>query len=524
MTRTTYSVEAKPTTFADLGLGTRILSAVSDMGYETPTPVQELSIPLTLQGNDVLAAAQTGTGKTAAFLLPTLDKLGHHRKEHGPLMLVVTPTRELAQQIENVARTICRRTKHHLAVLVGGVSYNPQKAALKRGCDLLIATPGRLIDLINQGVADLSQVETLVLDEADRMLDMGFLPDVQKIVAKCPEKRQTLLFSATLGDDVTKNTKSLIHNPVRVEIAHKGTAAETVEQFALAVTARQKLFVLEEVLRREGSQRVIVFTRGKHRADTICKRLHKDGFTCAPIHGDRKQNQRERALRDFKNGRVDILVATDVLARGIDVPEVSYVINIDVPGEAEDYIHRIGRTGRAGESGWALTFVTEDDYLDLRDAEQLMNRVIPTYPRSEGLPVGEDTVFLDPTRNPKEKLPNKKARKRMARRRAAQHSHGEKGAEQTSPRARKPKRAPRTPEEVEATMPAQTPSASRNADETGTAERHRKYSGDAKRPRRRTTGNSSRTKSAAKYGPGNKPRNTVKSGARRPGDRGGRRS
>ncbi|MBP3885503.1 MAG: DEAD/DEAH box helicase, partial [Olsenella sp.] len=358
--------------FDALGLGRRAIAAVRDMGHETPTPVQERAIPLILSGRDVLAAAQTGTGKTAAFLLPTLDRLPHAETGAGPLMLVITPTRELAQQIDDVAQTICAHTHHRVTTVVGGVSYEPQKEALERGCDVLVATPGRLQDLIEQGVARLRDVEVLVLDEADRMLDMGFLPAVKKIVAKTPSKRQTLLFSATLDEDALKSTAGLVRNPARVEIARKGTVAETIEQFALPVSPEAKNALLVQFLKTEGTERVIVFCRGKHRADGICRRLRRAKITCAPIHGNRSQRQRENALRNFRTGEVDVLVATDVLARGIDIPEVSYVINFDVPGDAEDYIHRIGRTGRAGENGWAVTFVTEDDYLDLRDAEQLM--------------------------------------------------------------------------------------------------------------------------------------------------------
>ena len=410
--------------FAGLGLSKRALAAVEELGYDEPTPVQSLAIPQVMAGNDVMAAAQTGTGKTAAFLLPTLDRLEHAGKGEGPLMLVVTPTRELAQQIEDAAELICRHTGHRTIVLVGGVGYEPQRHALRRGCDLLVATPGRLQDLMNQREADLSSVGILVLDEADRMLDMGFLPDMRRIVAATPRQRQTLLFSATLDDDVLSNTKSLVKNPVRVEVARKGTAAETIDQYVLPVSPEAKNAVLTDLLRREGTRRVIVFCRGKHRADGICRKLRKAGVLCAPIHGNRSQNQRERALANFRDGQVDVLVATDVLARGIDIPDVSYVVNFDVPGDAEDYIHRIGRTGRAGESGWALSFVTEDDYLDLRDAEQLMGRVIPPFPRAEGIDLGKSPVRMDPNRDPHERLPGKRARKkiadaRMARRAAA---------------------------------------------------------------------------------------------------------
>ena len=396
------------TRFDQLGLSEKILAAVADLGYESPSPVQAGAIPAVLEGRDVMAAAQTGTGKTAAFLLPTLDRLGHAAKGQGVLMLVVTPTRELAQQIEACARVICKHTGHRCAVVVGGVGYEPQKAALARGCDVLIATPGRLIDLIEQGAADLSCVRTLVLDEADRMLDMGFAPAMRRIVAKTPASRQTLLFSATLGDDVLANTKDLVRDPVHVEIAHKGTAAQTIDQYVLGVAEKEKVRILIEVLRREGSRRVIVFCRGKYRADMVCRKLNKAGITAAAIHGNRSQSQRETALRRFANGEADVLVATDVLARGIDIAEVSYVVNLDVPSDAEDYIHRIGRTGRAGQFGWALTFVAEAEYFDLRDIEALMGKLVPDYPRAEGIDRGEGAFALDPSRKPTDKLPSKK--------------------------------------------------------------------------------------------------------------------
>ncbi|MDO4796743.1 MAG: DEAD/DEAH box helicase [Coriobacteriales bacterium] len=398
--------------FEPLGLSATTLAAVDEMGYTQPTPVQEQAIPAILDGRDVMAAAQTGTGKTAAFLLPVLDRLGHARRGRGPLMLVVTPTRELAQQIAQVAQAVCAHTHHRATTVVGGLGYEPQKQALKRGCDLLVATPGRLLDLLDQGACSLDGVEVLVLDEADRMLDMGFLPDMRKIVGKTPASRQTLLFSATLSNDVLAHTQSLVRDPVRVEIAPKGTAAKTVTQYVLGVSPEAKKRTLVEVLRREGSSRVIVFVRGKHRADHLCRILRKKGFSCAPIHGDRSQNQRMHALEQFDRGEVGVLLATDVLSRGIDIPEVTYVLNLDVPHDAEDYIHRIGRTGRAGERGWALTLCTEEEYWDLREIERLMGRVIDEYPRAEGMDLGERPLTLDPARSPRDRIPSKKARKR----------------------------------------------------------------------------------------------------------------
>ena len=415
------------TRFDQLGLSERVLAAVAEMGYEEPSPVQRGAIPAVLEGRDVMAAAQTGTGKTAAFLLPTLDRLGHAAKGQGVLMLVVTPTRELAQQIEACARVICKQTGHRCAVVVGGVGYEPQKAALARGCDVLIATPGRLIDLIDQGAANLSDVSVLVLDEADRMLDMGFAPAMRRIVSKTPATRQTLLFSATLGDDVLSTTKELVKDPIRVEIAHKGTAAQTIDQYVLGVAEKEKVRILTDVLKREGSKRVIVFCRGKYRADMVCRKLNKAGITAAAIHGNRTQGQRETALRRFANGEADVLVATDVLARGIDLAEVSYVVNLDVPSDAEDYIHRIGRTGRAGQFGWALTFVAEAEYFDLRDIEALMGKLVPDFPRAEGIDCGANAFVPDPDRKPTDKLPSKKARKKMLEQKAAAEAAGEAG-------------------------------------------------------------------------------------------------
>ena len=415
------------TRFDQLGLSEKVLAAVAEMGYEEPSPVQRGAIPAVLEGRDVMAAAQTGTGKTAAFLLPTLDRLGHVAKGQGVLMLVVTPTRELAQQIEACARVICKQTGHRCAVVVGGVGYEPQKAALARGCDVLIATPGRLIDLIDQGAANLSDVSVLVLDEADRMLDMGFAPAMRRIVSKTPATRQTLLFSATLGDDVLSTTKELVKDPIRVEIAHKGTAAQTIDQYVLGVAEKEKVRILTDVLKREGSKRVIVFCRGKYRADMVCRKLNKVGIIAAAIHGNRTQGQRETALRRFTNGEADVLVATDVLARGIDIAEVSYVVNLDVPSDAEDYIHRIGRTGRAGQFGWALTFVAEAEYFDLRDIEALMGKLVPDFPRAGGIDCGANAFVPDPDRKPTDKLPSKKARKKMLEQKAAAEAAGEAG-------------------------------------------------------------------------------------------------
>ena len=389
---------AEAPSFAGLGLSDAVLAAVGDLGYETPSPVQERAIPEVLAGHDLLAAAQTGTGKTAAFVLPVLSRLAHVRRHEGPALLVVTPTRELAQQIADVCATVERRTHHRSVTVVGGVGYEPQKAALARGCDVLVATPGRLVDLIEQGCCDLSGVDVLVLDEADRMLDMGFLPAMRRIVGQTPASRQTLLFSATLDEKAIGGIRDLVRDPAVVEIAHKGTVAETIDQYALPVSLEAKNALLAPLVQACGTQRVIVFTRTKHRADACCRRLRRAGVSCAPIHGNRSQNQRERALTGFRSGEIDVLVATDLLARGIDVSDVRYVVNFDVPADPEDYIHRIGRTGRAEKTGWALTLVTTADFDDLRGIERLMGQVVPTWPRAGEFELGAEPPVLDPER------------------------------------------------------------------------------------------------------------------------------
>ncbi|WP_232212165.1 DEAD/DEAH box helicase, partial [Collinsella stercoris] len=406
-------------TFADLGLSDEVLAAVADMGYTSPTPVQAASIPHALDGEDVLAAAQTGTGKTAAFLLPTMNNLPHVPRgrargrvaAQGPLMLVVTPTRELAQQIEDVCRAIAKCTGHTSVTVVGGVSYNPQRDKLKRGCDILIATPGRLQDLIDQGACSLDQVQVLVLDEADRMLDMGFLPAVRRIVGYTRDDRQTLLFSATLDEQAVGSITDLVHDPARVEIAPVTSTADTVEQYVLPVSLEAKNALLASVLKREGASRAIVFCRTKHRADACSRRLARAGITCAAIHGDRSQAQRERALKAFRAGECDVLVATDVLARGIDISDVRYVVNFDVPEDPVDYIHRIGRTGRAGELGWSLTFVTPDDVAEFYDIEALMGKTADLFD-AEGLEVGSNAPQVDPDRVPAKAPAGRKEKKR----------------------------------------------------------------------------------------------------------------
>lgn len=444
--------------FDSLGLNQEIMEAVAELGYDAPTPVQAGAIPEVLEGRDVLAAAQTGTGKTAAFLLPTMNNLAHGEKRRGhgrslgsgPYLLVVTPTRELAQQIEEVCRTVAKHTHHSSITVVGGVSYNPQRNALKRGCDILIATPGRLIDLMEQGACQLDQVKVLVLDEADRMLDMGFLPAIRTIVNATPETRQTLLFSATLDEQAVGSITDLVKTPARIEIAPKTSTADTVEQYLLPVSLEAKNALLPQILKKAGSKRVIVFTRTKHRADAVRRRLVKANVSCGVIHGDRSQAQRQRALRMFSEGECDVLVATDVLARGIDIADVSYVINFDVPEDPVDYIHRIGRTGRGGDVGWSLTIVTEQDIDEFNDIEALMGKTVDLYD-SEGLELGENPVYVDPDRVPASKVPGKKAKKKRRKAR-------EKKAAKAQPSQPKPQReAEAAEEEPKRTKPKKKP-------------------------------------------------------------------
>jgi ATP-dependent RNA helicase RhlE len=424
------------TEFTGFGLSETTLAAVKNLGYSTPTPVQEQSIPLILDGRDVAAAAQTGTGKTAAFLLPIMNNLRRlktkkHKKQRyrqlqqlspgengkpvkpqnlrqseqggkGPNCLIITPTRELAQQIDKVATTIAQQTKHKVLVAVGGVGYNHQLNALAHGVDILVATPGRLLDLIDRKALHLGNIQVLVLDEADRMLDMGFWPSVKRIVGMAANRKQTLLFSATLSTTVLNKAKPLLNNPDFVQISHKGQTAELIEQRIMPVDHLQKPDLLAGMLQQKGSKRVIVFTRTKRRADACAKRLNKGGIKACAIHADRSQSQRERALADFRQDKVDVLVATDVLARGIDITEVRYVFNYDVPTNSEDYVHRIGRTGRAGETGMAYTFVGPDELSKLREIESLVNKIIPTYDL-EGFNYSESRIVPSPTHNIKKK-------------------------------------------------------------------------------------------------------------------------
>ena len=357
-------------TFQDLGLSETTLSAVARMGFTVPTPVQEQAIPLALEGRDVVAAATTGTGKTAAFALPMIERIGRAKRPGSPRALVVSPTRELALQIDAACSQLAKGSGHRMLTVVGGMPYKGQIAKLSRGIDILVATPGRLYDLMERGDVKLRDVEILVLDEADRMLDMGFWPTMKNIVNATPPSRQTLLFSATLDRKVMQSVSSIL--------SHKGETADTVDQFIIPVGPMKKPELLRLVLQERGSKRVIVFTDTKTRTEICTSQLQRAGFRADSIHSDKTQAQRKRALASFSKGTVDVLVATDVLARGIDVSNIEYVVNYDLPESPEDYVHRIGRTGRAGETGCAISFVSPESKAQLRDIEKLLGMSIPT--------------------------------------------------------------------------------------------------------------------------------------------------
>ena len=368
--------------FDQLGLSPELLRAVADQAYTEPTPVQSAAIPLVLAGRDVLAGAQTGTGKTAAFVLPILQLLGTARspsERRGPIrVLVVVPTRELALQVEESFRTYGARHRFRSTTVYGGVGFDPQVRALRTGPEIVVATPGRLLDHVGQRTIDLSHVEILVLDEADRMLDMGFIRDIRKILALLPSKRQNLLFSATFSDEIRRLADGFLDRPASVEVARRNTPAELVRQVVHPVDRERKRELLSRLVRTGTIRQALVFTRTKHGASRLSDQLVRDGIAAAAIHGNKSQPQRVRALNDFKAGRVDILVATDIAARGLDIDALPHVVNYELPMVPEDYIHRIGRTGRAGVDGIALSLVCVDEAKLLRDIESMLGRRVET--------------------------------------------------------------------------------------------------------------------------------------------------
>ena len=368
--------------FSELGLKAEIQRAVAEQGYDTPTPIQQQAIPAVLAGHDLMATAQTGTGKTAGFTLPILHLLASGpndrltRVAKTPRVLVLTPTRELAIQVEESVRTYGTHLPINSLAVFGGVGINPQIANLRRGVDILVATPGRLLDHVQQRTVDLSAIEIFVLDEADRMLDMGFIRDIRKIIALLPKQRQNLMFSATFSPEIRELASGLLHQPVSVDVAPRNTAAETVTQKVVETDREKKKELLCHLFQTHGWHQVLVFARTKHGADALARTLDKAGIKAAAIHGDKSQGARTRVLSEFKEGKLVALVATDIAARGIDIDALPYVINYELPNVAEDYVHRIGRTGRAGMVGEAISLVCHDERAQLKDIEKLIKRTL----------------------------------------------------------------------------------------------------------------------------------------------------
>ena len=376
-------------TFEDLGLSPALLSAIADAGYEKPTPIQEGAIPVALTGRDVLGIAQTGTGKTASFTLPMIERLSRGRaRARMPRSLVLAPTRELAAQVADNVKLYAKNHKLNMALLIGGVSFEPQKKILDQGADILIATPGRLLDHFERGGLLLTGVDILVIDEADRMLDMGFIPDIERILKLLPPRRQTLFFSATMPSEIKHLVDTFLRDPERVEVTRPAQTAETITQYILRVSdnqARTKREALRAAINRDGVKNGIIFCNRKRDVDIVARSLQRHGFSAAPIHGDLDQSQRTKTLAEFKSGELRLLVASDVAARGLDIPAVSHVFNVDIPRNADDYVHRIGRTGRAGHKGEAVTLVSSEDSKALAKVVKLIGK------EPEELKLSEDT-------------------------------------------------------------------------------------------------------------------------------------
>ena len=405
-------------TFDSLGLRAELLRALTDSGYTEPTPIQAQAIPLILEGRDVLAAAQTGTGKTAGFTLPLLQKLSEgktaaHPRRQPIRALILTPTRELAAQVAESVQTYGAHLNLKAAVVFGGVKIGPQITTLNKGVDILVATPGRLLDHISQRTVNISQVEILVLDEADRMLDMGFIRDIKKILSLMPHKRQNLLFSATFSNEIKDLADGLLDSPVRVEVPRENIESELVTQCAYSVSKESKRELLEHLLATELQGQALVFTRTKHGADRLCKQLVRSGLQASPIHGDRSQPQRTKALADFKSGTVRVLVATDIAARGLDIDQLPFVVNYELPNVPEDYVHRIGRTGRAGTPGNAVSLVSADERAYVTAIEKLIQKKIERKVAKDFTPsVVEtaDTPTLPPHRSQSQRSQNQQPR------------------------------------------------------------------------------------------------------------------
>ena len=399
-------------TFSTLGLSAPILKAIAEKGYETPSPIQAEAIPAVLNGSDVMAAAQTGTGKTAGFTLPILQKLmgGPKVRANQARVLVLTPTRELAAQVAESIETYGKHLSLTSMVVFGGVKINPQMIKLRKGVDILVATPGRLLDLHGQNAIRFNQIEVLVLDEADRMLDMGFMPDIRRLLALMPKKRQNLMFSATFSKPIRALARTIVNQPVEISVAPPNATAAKVKQWVCPVDKKRKSAVLTKLIHNNDWGQVLVFTRTKHGANRLTKELEAAHIMATAIHGNKSQGARTRALAEFKQGQVQVLVATDIAARGLDIDQLPHVVNFDLPNVAADYVHRIGRTARAGAEGEAVSLVCVDEFDELADIERLINQILPRetmdgFEPLHVLPVS--SLTSRPPRKPKPKKPNK---------------------------------------------------------------------------------------------------------------------
>ncbi len=429
--------------FASLGLMPDLVRALADRQYSEPTPVQSRVIPEILAGRDILAGAQTGTGKTAGFALPILQRLhAQANPPKAPRALILVPTRELAAQVNESIRSYGKHLHLRTLVVFGGVSINPQIDALRRGTDILVATPGRLLDHAQQRTVDLSRVEILVLDEADRMLDMGFIADIRRVIKLLPHKRQNLMFSATYSEDIRRLAQSLLHNPAEIEVARRNAAVETVDQSVYMIPKDHKRSLLSHLIRDNDWSQVLVFTRTKHGANRLTKQLQQDGVEAAAIHGNKSQSARTQALSDFKNFRIRALVATEVASRGLDIKELPHVVNYELPNVPEDYVHRIGRTGRAGATGVAVSLVSADEAGLLKDIERLLRKPIPQSPVPPFTPIvsrpDDRLAHAEPKRyTPRAPQPAQQRHRHSERPQGAgnQHRREHRGATAGQPRA-----------------------------------------------------------------------------------------
>lgn len=430
--------------FTSLGLSAPILDALSEQGYGKPTPIQAKAIPAVLEGKDVMGAAQTGTGKTAGFTLPILEILskGDHAKSNQVRALILTPTRELAAQVGNSVSTYGKNLALRSTVVFGGVKINPQMKILRKGVDILVATPGRLLDLYGQNTVKFNQLEILVLDEADRMLDMGFIRDIKKILALLPKNRQSLMFSATFSDDIRKLAKGLVRSPTEISVSPRNTTVQTINQWICPVGKKRKPALLTHLIKDNDWKQVLVFSKTKHGANRLARHLDGKGIKSLAIHGNKSQSQRTKALADFKNGSAPVLVATDIAARGIDINQLPRVVNFDLPHVPEDYIHRIGRTGRAGLGGEAVSLVSADEAKQLSDIERLLQRQLPRT-GIDGFEVDHDlpTSSLErkPLKSGKQKKPKNKSR---AKQRNSGQRNGEQRTEENTNNGRPNKKTP----------------------------------------------------------------------------------